>query len=128
MKNLLVCLLLLTLGIQSALADCDWNTIVPGPNKTFIYPESCHLRVGQLVEGNSTQAQQIQDLTKAISLKNLALQDSDSRVLSWQKTSNDEFDRLSKIESDQKHNDFLYFGLGILSSVAIGFTVARLTR
>jgi hypothetical protein len=127
MKKLIVSLLLLCTFSNLAFADCDWKTgIVPGPNKTFVYSEACHLAVGKLVQDSTVKDQQILDYKQAISLKDLALTNSDARVAMWEKSSLDQMDRLTKIDSEQKHNDFLYFGLGILSAVAVGFATAKL--
>jgi hypothetical protein len=107
--------------------SCDWKTgITPGPNKTFVYSEACHLQVGKLVQDSAVKDQQIKDLSTAIDLKNLAINFSDQRATLWQKNSLDAQDRLSKIDSEQKHNDFLYFGLGILSAIGVGFATAKL--
>ncbi len=127
MKKLTSLILLLCLTLNMAYADCDFSTgITAGPNHTFIYSEACHQKVGQLVQDNAVQAQQIQDYQKAITLKDLAISYSDSRVAMWQKTSLDEQDRLVKIESEQKNNDFIYFGLGILATIGAGFMTARI--
>jgi hypothetical protein len=118
MKKFIITLMLL-LSV-TAQATCNWKTgITPGPNKTFIYSQECHEAVGQLVQANK-------DLTAAIQLKDLAIQTSDSRVILWQKSANDEFDKLNQIESEQKHNDWLFFGGGVLATVLTGFMTARL--
>ena len=115
MKKITAVLLLTCLFSNMCFADCDWSTgITPGPNKTFIYSESCHLAVGKLVQTNKTQAAQIQDYEKAITLKDLAISYSDQRVALWQKSSDDELQRLNSIEAQQSHSDLLYFGLGVI--------------
>jgi hypothetical protein len=117
MKKLIALILLFS---ATANATCDWKTgITPGPNKTFIYTEECHQAVGALVKANA-------DLTTALDLKNAALVIADQRTALWEKTSDDELSRLNAIETDQKHNDFLYFGLGILATIGTGFAVAKL--
>lgn len=117
MKKYIAILLLVSC---TANATCDWKTgVIPGPNKTFIYSEECHQRVGQLVQANL-------DLSKAIDLKNLALTTADARTTLWQKSADDELDRLNKLQADQKHSDWLFFGLGALTVVGAGFMTARL--
>jgi hypothetical protein len=117
MKKLIIFILLFSLNANAA---CDWKTgISSGPNRTFIYSEECHQAVGALVQANK-------DLNSAITLKDLALKESDERVALWQKTSGDEFDRLNKLSNDQKRNDWLVFGLGALTVVAAGFMTAKL--
>lgn len=117
MKKLICFILLLS---SSAQATCDWKTgITPGPNDTFIYTKECHLKVGGLVKAN-------QDLTQALQLKDLALTKSDERIQLWTKTAEDEQDRIAKLSSEQKHTDWLYFGLGVLTVIGTGFVTAKL--
>ena len=127
MKKLIALLLLFVSTFNIAFADCDFNTgITAGPNKTFIYTEACHQKVGLLVQQNASLTTQVADYQKAIQLKDLALTAEDSRVQMWEKSSLDEQQRLMTISADQKHNDFLYFGLGILATIGTGFAVAKL--
>jgi hypothetical protein len=112
-----------------AYADCDFSKgITPGPNKTFIYTEECHLAVGKLKQDNDTYKLQIADLTKAISLKDLALTKSDERTQLWMDTSSKLEDRVTKIDEMTKHNEWLYFGLGVLTTFAAGYAIARGVR
>lgn len=127
MKKSLICLLML-ISIN-AYSDCDWKTgITPGPNKTFIYSEACHLKVGSLVQDNATKDQQIQDLTKAIQLKDLAINMSDQRVALWEKTADDEMARLNTIQADQKKSDWLIFGLGVVTTLGAGWMASKLIK
>ena len=129
MKKLIAFILLFISTFNLAFADCDWSKdITPGPNHTFIYSDACHLAVGQLIQTNKTQTAQIADLTKAIQLKDLAITNADARIALWTTTAENEQDRISKIDSMQKTNDFLYFGLGILATIGTGFAVARLVK
>lgn len=119
-------LLLMVLSVN-AFADCDFSTgITAGPNKTYIYTEECHLKVGQLVQTNKTQTQQLSDLTTALDLKNAALTAADSRTQLWTKTADDELDRLNSIESSRSTSQWLYFGLGAVTVLGAGFMAARL--
>jgi hypothetical protein len=129
MKKLISLIVLISMIPSLALADCDWSKgITPGPNHTFIYSEACHLQVGQLVQDAKVKDQQISDLNKAIQLKDLALVQSDQRTQLWIDTSNKEQDRMNKVDEEQRHSDFIYFGLGILATLGTGFAVARLTK
>lgn len=129
MTKFISAILVLMLASNICLADCDFSVgIKPLPDGGFEYSKECHLKVGQLVQDNATKDQQISDLTKAISLKDLAIKDSDSRVALWEKTSDDEQTRLVKMESDQKMSDWLYFGLGALTVIGTGFALSSLTH
>lgn len=114
---------------QSVMADCNFKTdIAPGPNKTFIYSEACHLKVGQMVQDAKTKTQQLDDLTKAISLKDLALQESDKRATLWNGTASKLEDRLQKVDSLEKKNEVLYFGLGVLTTFLAAYAAAKLVN
>ena len=125
-----MCLIvLMSMFSNFALADCNFSTgIKPLPDGNYEYTKECHLAVGQLVQTNKIQLTQISELNSAIQLKDLALTQSEQRVNMWMNTVNNEQDRLNKVDQDQKHNDFIYFGLGILATIGTGFALARLTK
>jgi|ERR1035437_442502 hypothetical protein len=123
----IIALLLMCFTSQLALADCNWATgITPGPNKTFIYSEACHLKVGELNQSNKTKDVQIKDLLTAIDLKNLAIKWSDDRTILWQKSALDEQERLTKMESSQSTSGWLFFGLGALTVIGAGYMASSL--
>jgi hypothetical protein len=129
MKKLLVFILLLQImvcNIARADTTCDWQFVKPLPDGGYEYPLNLHLCVGNLVQTTATQTQQIADLNAAIQLKNLAITTSDQRVALWQKTADDSQDRLTKIDSDSKRNDWIMFGLGALTVLGAGFMTAKL--
>lgn len=128
MKKIIASLLLLCLSSNIALADCDWSKIKSNTDGTYTYSKELHVCVGQLVQQNSTLSLQVADLTKAIELKDLAITKSDQRVQLWIDTNDKLSDRLSKVDEIYKHNEFLYFGLGVLATVGAGFMIARLVR
>lgn len=129
MKKIVSSLLLFCLLSNAALADCDFSKgITPGPNHTFIYTEECHQAVGKLVQDNAALTLQVGDLTKAISLKDLALTKADERTQLWMNTSDKLIDRVDKIDETVKHNEWLYFGLGVLTTFAAGYIVSRTIR
>ena len=108
MKKIITCILLLISSVNS-FADCDFSKgITPLADGSFKYTKECHLFVGQLVQDNKTKDLQIADLTKAITLKDLALKEADSRVFLWQKSANDELDRLNAITNDSKRDRQIY--------------------
>lgn len=126
MKKIISSLLLLCMLSNIAMADCDFSTgIAAGPNHTWIFTDACYLKVGQLVQDNKALTLQVGDLTKAITLKDLALTKADDRTQLWMNTSDKLTDSLTKIESEQKHNDWLYFGLGVLTTFAAGYVAAQ---
>jgi hypothetical protein len=127
MKQLVISIILACIIPRICWAGCDWSTdVTPGTNHTWIYSDECHLEVGKLVQSNKVQLQQINDLTNAVQLKNLALTADDSRVMLWQKSADDELSRLNTIQADQHRSDFLYFTLGVAAAIGTGWMASRL--
>jgi len=120
----LICLLLLISNVASA--SCDWSTIKQLPDGGYEYSPALNLCVGNLVQQNKVQTQQIADYTKAISLKDLALTAADQRTQIWTTTAENEQDRMTKLTTEQHHTDFIYFGLGVLATIGAGFAAAKL--
>jgi hypothetical protein len=116
-NKFIVFILLFAMNAQAA---CDWSKgITPGPNNTFIYTQECHEAVGALVQSNK-------DLTAAIALKDLAIQNSDARVALWEHTADDEMARIQKLDSQTKHDEWFFFALGSLTVIGAGFMAAKL--
>ena len=110
----------------TSFAECDWSNIKKNNDNTYNYTEELHLCVGKLVKENKVKDEQILNLTKAITLKDLALDSSDKRVNLWMDTSMKLEDRVNKIDSMQKSNNFLFFSAGILTTILAGFMTAKL--
>jgi hypothetical protein len=126
MKKLAKMIVILALIPNLAFADCDFaKGITPGPNNTFVYSQECHLKVGQLVQDNKTKDAQIADLNKAIQLKDLALLKADERTQLWMDTSDKLINRVNTIDETYKKNEWFYFGLGVLTTFAAGYAIAR---
>lgn len=122
MNKLLKIVLSVALFPSFAFADCNWSLgIKPLTNGNFEYSKACHLQVG-LVN------QQVLDLKKAIDLDNDALKQADARTQLWMTTAFQMEDRIQKVDSLQKSNDWLYFSLGGLTVVLVAIPVALLTH
>jgi hypothetical protein len=122
-------LLAICMFANTAFADCDFSTgISPNQDGSYKYSKECHLKVGSLVQDNQTKDQQIDKLTKAIDLKDLALTKSDQRAQLWMDTSfklEDDVQKMNRLKSD---NQWIYFGLGVLTTFAAGYAAAQLSR
>jgi hypothetical protein len=125
MKHLFVKFLILCFFCSSSFGTCNWKNIKVNPDGTYTYRADLNLCVGQLVQTNKTQAQQLEDLTKAISLKNNALQESDKRANLWSNTASSLEDRLQKVDSTERHTEFIYFGLGVLAAGLATYVAAK---
>ena len=126
MKKLISIILIICSFSQVAFAsNCDWSQIKKLPNGDYDYSPQLNLCVGNLVQQNQVQAQQIVDLNKAISLKDLAINYDEQRIAMWEKTAGDEQTRLATMESDQKHSDWLMFGLGVVTTFAAAYAASR---
>lgn len=129
MKRLVSLFLLFSFVSNVALADCDFKTgITPLSDGSYKYSADCHLRVGQLVQDNAVKDQQISDLTKAVTLKDLVLQKSDDRANLWMNTSGQLEDRLTKVDSLEKKNSVLYVSLGVLGTVLAVWAAGQLRK
>jgi hypothetical protein len=131
LMNCIISLLVIVslLFSQIAYADCDFKTgIASGPNKTFIYSEACHQKVGALVQDNQVKTEQVAELNKAVTLKDLALKDSDKRATDWMNTSGTLEKRVQEVDKLESTNKFLYFGLGVLTTFLAAYGAAKLVN
>lgn len=106
-----------------AWADCDWTSIEQQGNK-YIYSEECHAKVGIMVKDLKDREAQVIELTKAVTLKDLALEKADKRIMNWREESYKQFDYLQTQKRLSSYSKWLYvgggFGLAILSVWAAG--------
>lgn len=118
--NKSICFLLIgCLLSNTVFADCDFSTgISPNKDGSYTYSKECNLKVGQLVQDNSTKDKQIQDLSKAVDLKTLAVTTADQRAQLWMDTSLKLEDSVQKTDAYKKQNEWIYFGLGVLATFA----------
>ena len=119
MKNLIIAIVILAFSSNVVFAadSCDWTKIKKLPDGNYEYPLNLHLCVGKLVEDSKVKDQQVQELNRAISLKDLAIKDSDARANQWLNTSMKLESNLNEVDKLQKGNDLIYFGLGIATTV-----------
>lgn len=130
MNRLIKFVLILTIAFPlNAFADCDFSKdIKKTPSGTYEYTKDCHIKVGEINRDLKDSKKQIEDLTKAISLKNLALKKADERADNWMNTT---FSIENKFETAVKMkntNEWMYFGLGILTFFAATEAVNQLNR
>lgn len=122
MKIFITTILTFILTIQSAFADtnCDWSQIKANVDGTYTYNATLNRCVGKMVKDLDAANNQIADYQKAITLKDLAIKESDDRANLWMNNSLTLENHLSTIDSEINKNKILYLGLGILIT---GFAV-----
>jgi hypothetical protein len=125
-KSFVNLLIIFSIVCNSAFGACDWTTIKKNADGTYTYSEELHLCVGALVQANNIKDQQMADLTKTLTLKDLSIKESNERADLWSKTSSQLESRVEKLDSMDKNNEFIYFGAGVLATVLTGFMAARL--
>lgn len=128
MKKLIALIAAFSVFSSTCFATCDWSKITKNPDGTYVYSQALNLCVGQTVQDNATKDKQIQDYKKAIDLKDLAITKSDARAQNWMDTSLKLEDNVQKMDSLKKQNEWIWFGIGILSAIGLGMTAAQLSR
>jgi hypothetical protein len=71
---------------------------------------------------------QLAAYNQAITLKDLALTDANKRALMWQDSALSLDTKLSAINTVERHNEILYFALGILVTGAAVYGAGALAR
>jgi hypothetical protein len=111
--RLLKFIMILIISTTLANANCDWATIKDMGNGTYLYNKDCHLEVGRLVKVELLYKQQVDELNKTITLKDLAISTADARVENYRQT-------VYQLEDRQVKNDSLntwakvgFFVLGV---------------
>jgi hypothetical protein len=103
-----------------AFADCAFNDLKHNADGTVTYSAQDHVCVGNLVQDDATKTKQVQDLNKAITLKDLAITKSDARAQLWQDTSLKLESNIQSIDSYKSTSNWMFFGLGVLTIVGAG--------
>lgn len=110
-------------------ADCDLKLdIVKNPDRTFTYSNGCHIRFGEVVQDNGILTEQNLKLNKALDLKDIALDRADKRADKFQNAMFKLEDRITKIDSIQATNKWLYFGLGAAAMFAATYAASQALR
>lgn len=116
LSKLAASLLILTISTQ-ALAECDFSTgIEKLPDGRYAYSVDCHKQVGKLVADGKDKDDQIAQLTKTIQLKDLGIQTQETRAQLWLDTSMKLEDRVNQMDAMKSTNQWLFFGLGVLTT------------
>ncbi len=109
--------------ISVCFSECDWKKIVP-QGDSFLYPKECHLKVEQLLDDVKIREEQIAKLNKALDLKDLVIAKAEERTELWRGTAYKMEDRLIAQEKWSSKSGWVYFGLGVITTVAAGFAIS----
>lgn len=125
MKKLLINMIALTIFSNVAMADCDYTKIVKNNDGTYTYSAELHVCVGKMKQDLDISTQQNSNLIKSLSLKDLALDKANQRADLWKDSTFKLEDRINSIDSLQKKNDWMFFGLGVVTVLAAGYVASR---
>lgn len=114
MKKLIAAFLLIISLSNVAIADCDFSTVVHNADGTMTYTKELHICVGQMKADLDSANAQIADYQRAISLKDLAITDSQNRSDIWMKSTFSLQDRIDKVDEYKSKNELLYFIGGVV--------------
>lgn len=113
----------------SAKADCDFSKgIEKLPDGRYAYTADCNRKVGKLQMDADDRKEQID--AKDVQLKDLGVQldaQQKSRQI-WMDTSTKLEDRVSQMEEMKSHNQWLFFGLGVVVTGAAVWGAGQLRR
>jgi hypothetical protein len=128
MKKIVYLLVAAMTFSNTCLADCKFNDLVHNSDGTVVYSKGDHICVGQLVQDDAVKTQQVQDLNKAITLKDLAQTKSDARAQNWMDTALKLESNIQKVEGLEKSNEWIFFGLGVITTGLAAITASNLAR
>lgn len=128
MKKFLIALVVAAMLPIQALADCDFSSGITKVEGGYLYTRECHLKVGEMKYDLGAKDLQIEKLTKALDLKDLALTKADQRTELWMNTAFKLEDRVNTIDEMRKTNQWLYFGLGVVTMFAAGYMASQLNN
>lgn len=117
---------ILALLISFEAVACRWSTIRREGDE-FVYSPKCHVEVGKLVLTEPLKQEQVAELTKAIELKDLAIEKANMRAAIWENETNEQYNMLLKNQKSAKLEKIAYFGLGVVS-VLLGAWAVNQTK
>jgi non-homologous end joining protein Ku len=128
MKKLISLVSAIMLFSNLSFADCKFSDLVHNADGTVVYSKADHVCVGQAVQDNAVKAKQIDDLNKAVQLKDLTITTANKRSDDWMATSMKLEENNQKMSTLQRDEFWIAFGLGVLTTFAAGMAAAQLTN
>ncbi len=124
-KKFITLIFALILPINS-FADCDFSTGITKTDQGYLYTKECHIAVGQMKSDLNVAVQQVSLLQKSLDFKDLALNKADQRADLWQASTFKLEDRINSIDQMRSTNNWMYFGLGVLTVFAAGYAASQI--
>jgi hypothetical protein len=124
-KKFICISLAISLFSSLSFAECDFSTGITKTDQGFLYNKECHLAVGQMKYDLGISREQVSLLTKSLDLKDLALTKADQRADLWQATAFKIEDRINTIDSIRSTNNWMYFGLGVVTVFIAGYVASQ---
>lgn len=126
-KTLVSSILSILLFSNIALADCDFSKIqkVDGG---YLYTKELHLCVGEMKQDLEIEQKRTVKLSEALTLKDTALDRANQRADLWMQTSFKLEDRVNTIDELRSRNQYLYFGLGMLTMFAATYAAGQINN
>lgn len=129
MKKLIAMAMIVLSLSNVALADCDFSTgISKNQDGSYTYTKDCHIKVGEMRRDLDAANVQIVEYKKVIELKDLALVKANERADLWMNTSFKLQDRMNVIDEMKSKNQWLMFGLGVLTTGVAAYALNQTLR
>lgn len=128
LSKLIAIVLVASVPLQ-AVAECDFTTgIEKMADGRYAYSASCHRAVGKLVQDGKDKDDQIAALNKTVELKDLGIRTHEQRAQLWMDTSMKLEDRVNQMDTMKSTNQWLFFGIGVLTTGAAVWAASQLRR
>lgn len=127
MKKSILFLLILVSSLNS-FAVCDNTDIKKNDDGSYTYGKECHLEVGRTFKELDIRKQQIGEMRDALILKDSLTAKLEERNQLWMDTSFKLNDKIQSYERYKSDNQWMIFGLGVLTTVLAGFALGQAAR
>lgn len=97
-------------------------------DSTYSYTVDCHKEFGKSLMDLKDREKQVEELNKALDLKNVVIESERDRAQMWRNTSYKLEDRMSTMERIKRDHELLYFGLGILVTIGSGWALGQAAK
>jgi hypothetical protein len=104
--------------------NCDWSTVYL-TGSGYLYNSECHNQVGILVENEKDFEIEVDSLRKAISIKDLTIQDLKANSSMWEGEATEQFQRFEKYKKAESTRTWLYVGGGAAAALLLVYVAGQ---